>query len=139
MCINFGLSFIGDLFPSLDDPFERKDIWSAKFAVIAYVLAPIVETILFLTLIFLIMDNIKIRYKNLLTIGLSAFLFGLMHYYNWIYILKAFLFGIALAWGYYYLKKRFNDGLATLAMIMIHAEWNILVSVYRSCFGLVGV
>ncbi len=69
-------------------------------AFIAIIIIPVVETLIFQTLIFYICKE-KLKIRNfLLIVFLSAFAFGIYHFYDLTYILYGFTSGVVFALGY---------------------------------------
>lgn len=95
--------------------------------IIGIILGPLAETLLFQTLIIMIICKFvkRPRYSLYLSVFLSASLFALNHNYNIYYIGYTFATGIILAFAYYIGRyKRFSP---TLTVFFIHALYNALV------------
>ena len=89
------------------------------------ILAPLLETIIFQALPFLIIKSF-FRYKKRLYVYIvvTAILFGLTHHYNTLYIVITFLFGIILGFMYYICTLRKENQVIIIALI--HAINNLL-------------
>jgi membrane protease YdiL (CAAX protease family) len=95
----FFFSFISNVFfnMKLSKGFRSFDSLMDEI-IIAILVAPLVETIIFQ---YGIIETFKSRYKPLICCIISAFLFALIHMYNYFYFLFAFFSGLVLAYVYY--------------------------------------
>lgn len=111
---------IGIQFPERE--VEDKTIW---YFIVALILAPIIESYLFQKLpIDFFTEHFEEDWPLIL---ISAIPFGLIHYLNEFYlrdILYAFCFGSVFAYAYILAKKR-EDLNAYLAVVLIHAGYNL--------------
>lgn len=71
-------------------------------------ISPIIETFVFQFLIFQFFNFVEFR-NVFLKIIIASVIFGMFHYYNWIYILYAFCLGIVLNFTYAYTIKKFRN------------------------------
>lgn len=98
---------------------------------LAVIIAPIIETLIFQHLVFLIFRKwIPIKNKYFWAIIVSSVLFGLMHKHNVIYIIFAFLQGITSGYCYYFYKRNLVKAFWSTAVV--HAANNsvaVLVAV----------
>ena len=102
---------------------------------LAVIIAPIIETLVFQHLIFLIFRKwIPIKNKYFWAILISSVLFGLMHKYNVIYIIFAFLQGITLGYCYYFYKRNLVKAFWSTALV--HAAHNSIAVLVASFFEL---
>jgi hypothetical protein len=105
--------------------------WVEKFGkivtfVILIIYGPALETIITQTLIIHIIRAFvpKIRYSFLLSVTVSALIFGFMHPYGIAYIAGTMFTGIVLATVYYIFLYR--KGSAFLIVFTLHAAVNLL-------------
>jgi len=107
---------------SLNDTLDLSIDWQIF---IAALIAPIIETLLFQTLIILGLRKIGcFRSRMSLVVIISAIIFGIAHTYNVIYVIYAFLMGLILAYSYNaYIEK--SDS-SFLVVVMIHSIRNVL-------------
>ncbi len=98
---------------------------------LAVIIAPIIETLIFQHLVFLIFRKwIHIKNKYGWAILVSSILFGLGHMYNVIYIIFAFLQGLTLAYCYYFYKRNIVKAFWSTAIVhAIHNGMVVLVAV----------
>jgi len=91
------------------------------------ILVPIIETLIFQTLIVSVICHLIIRPRHNFypAIFISAFAFSLNHSYSFYYMFMTFLAGIILAVAFYIARYRKFD--ATLTVILIHSIWNLAV------------
>lgn len=91
-------------------------------AIIILIITPILETYIFQYLI--TKSLIKLGLKNeILIIIVSSLIFGLFHYYFWLYALAAFFGGIILNTFYHKIKGKFRYYL--ILMMVFHAFYNL--------------
>lgn len=88
------------------DSFISKSALTSQF-ILAVVIAPILETFLFQNCIIKFLRKIElIRQNDLIIILLSAFLFGLLHYYDLGYIINTTVLGIFLSYTFVTFEKK---------------------------------
>jgi len=102
---------------------------------IAILVAPLIETILFQSLIIeIICKIIKRPRKNIwISVIVSSAAFALSHTYSVSYIFITFLAGIILALAYYLGRYR-KEG-AIILVFVIHSGYNLLTSIYNLCLS----
>lgn len=87
------------------------------------IVAPIIETLLFQHIVFLIFRKwIPIKNKYFWAILVSSLLFSLGHPYNVIYIVFAFLQGLTIGYCYYFYKRNLVKAFWSTALV--HAAHN---------------
>lgn len=91
-------------------------------------LVPLLETLIFQTIVIEII--LKINNKaSILSIIISAFIFGLIHNYNAYYQFSAFLIGLFYAWIYLFIKKNKKES-AFLFLVLIHSTNNLIATLF---------
>jgi uncharacterized protein len=125
---NYLIACISYLFPPNAMDNRTEDLFTSLYEKIIYgvIVIPIIETLLFQTLVILVVCRLIKRPKyNLYTaVIISATLFSLNHNYSIYYLIMTFVAGVTLAFAYYIARyRKFN---ATITIILIHALWNIL-------------
>lgn len=100
---------------------------------IAVVLAPLLETLLFQSLIIeIICRFIKRPRKNIwISVIASSLAFSLNHAYSISYVVITFFAGVILAIAYYLGRYR-KEGPIVL-IFLIHSIYNLLTSFYNTC------
>lgn len=92
--------------------------------VVAVVIAPIIETLIFQYAIIETLLNLKVH--PWISIIISALLFGVSHWYNPIYVIVLTVVGCILA--YYYVALRYQNGFTQISLVvLIHALFNTIV------------
>jgi membrane protease YdiL (CAAX protease family) len=98
-----------------------------KKAIIACIIAPLLETIFFQWLVIEIMDK---KMSARIVVFISAVLFGLSHFYYPLYIINTFFVGLILSTGYVLAKaKGLNPILITFGIHSLHNFIILLVEV----------
>lgn len=102
---------------------------------IAVLVVPLIETLLFQALIIeIICKFIKRPRKNIwISVIASSLAFALSHTYSNSYIIITFLAGIILAFAYYLGRYR-KEG-AIILVFVIHSVYNLLTSLYNMCLS----
>lgn len=99
--------------------------------IISLLIAPVIETAFFFTLVFLMTKYLK---KNIIYfILISSILFGLSHFYSVDYILYSFFIGIVLSIFYTISEKR-NQGDGFLDVTIIHSLYNLVILIGKHFF-----
>ncbi len=104
---------------------------------IAIIVAPFVETLLFQSLIIEIVCKFIKRPRNNIWIAVlaSSSAFALNHTYSISYIIITFLAGFILAFAYY--LGRYRKESAIVLVFFIHSLYNMTTSIYNLCtYGL---
>lgn len=98
---------------------------------IAVIAVPIIETLLFQSLIIeIICKIVKRPWKNIwIAVLASSLAFALNHTYSFLYVLITFLVGIIYALAYYLGRYRKED--AIILVFILHAMDNFLASLYN--------
>jgi uncharacterized protein len=113
------LLYMGENLILQDFTILGKNAW---FSII--ILGPIVETLIYQHGIFRIINAIpQTRKKHVLYILISASVFGLMHWYDFNYIVFAFTGGVIFAYVYYFYHKSTLKAVGTT--ILIHSVRNL--------------
>jgi len=98
---------------------------------IAAIVAPIIETFLFQTLVILGLRRLKFfRSRMYIVVIISALIFGIVHTYSLIYIMYAFLMGLILAYSYNVYIEKVDSSFIVVALI--HSARNILALIAAS-------
>ncbi|TAF67934.1 MAG: CPBP family intramembrane metalloprotease [Cytophagales bacterium] len=96
--------------------------------ILVVVAAPIVETFIFQILIFELLLMVVGKSRKGIALFMSAFLFGLSHYYSWIYVVSASLTGLVL--GYVYIivvEKKISPLWTVWSVPFVHSLVNLYV------------
>ncbi|TYB30431.1 MAG: CPBP family intramembrane metalloprotease [Candidatus Mcinerneyibacterium aminivorans] len=110
--------------PEIDNPAAKGYF----YFFIAITFIPLFETFIFQHgIISLLSKNKFFKGKNILLILISAFIFGLYHWYNIPRIISMFFVGIILAYVYIDLKK--DEKYPILYVSLLHALHNTIVFV----------
>ena len=112
------------VFESITDV-KVADQLSGEEIAIALIAAPILETLLFQTLIIETVCKLfkKPRYNFYFAIILSAVAFALNHTYNLQYVIFTFISGLVLSIAYYMARYRKEN--ASIIVILIHFLYNL--------------
>ena len=96
------------------------------------IVAPLIETLLFQSLIIeLVCKLFKRPRRNLfISVTASSVAFALSHSYSISYIIITFLAGVILALAYY--LGRYRKESPIVLVFVIHAVYNLLTSVYNT-------
>ncbi|HEY0897213.1 MAG TPA: CPBP family intramembrane glutamic endopeptidase [Sphingobacteriaceae bacterium] len=106
--------------------FSRHGFWYKLIA--GCVLAPVLETYMFQHLPYRYLR--KRRFSKALIIVISSLLFGIVHYYDWIYIIRATLAGGILISAYILKPSASVSGLVTVSAV--HAINNVFTLLIES-------
>ncbi len=125
---------ISKIFPPGDDlnPAELENYAKEPivFFFLGIIMVPIVETLLFQTLIIrglsFIMQKIRVK-CNFIPISISAIAFALSHFYNLRYVLQILPIGYILALAFVLARKRNKKINASLTVIAIHSLHNFIL------------
>lgn len=108
-----------------------KPVLTVTVSISILVLAPIVETALFQTLIYKLTK--WCRFNNITIVLISAVCFGLMHYYSLLYMISTFFTGGILMYVYI-LRSEYNNKpywSVTLAHFMLNAFALFMVLIFK--------
>lgn len=99
------------------------------FFIIATIIVPIVETLIFqylpIKVTQLVLKNKKQKFQELWSIIISSILFSLIHCYSFVYIVLAFILGIIFAFSFIISQKRKENPL--INVIIIHSIYNVII------------
>ncbi|WP_369822752.1 type II CAAX prenyl endopeptidase Rce1 family protein [Spirosoma sp. 209] len=122
-CISFIFSLIiAPIFNDTATGYQTGD--SIKLIIIVIIITPIAETILFFSLIRVILQKIDSSGKYFII--LSSILFGISHNYSIIYIIDTFITGAIWAYVYLISEKRLEN--PTVNLIIIHILCNCIMT-----------
>jgi len=109
--------------PIIENPFTIDDKWMEIFVVL--IVAPIIETLIFQSLIVELVCKFIKRPRNSFYIALilSALAFALSHTYSISYFVFTFIGGLILALAYYIGRYRKEN--AFLLVFIIHSLYNL--------------
>ena len=103
---------------------KHQNISKKELNIIAIFVAPIIETLVFQYLPYLILTKwIGIKNK-LFCIIIMSIIFSSMHYYNWLYITMTFFGGIILNNLYIYYNKHAHT-YSFILTVLFHALFNL--------------
>lgn len=97
---------------------------------------PIVETLIFQTLIFYLCEEMikDKKIKFFIFIIIASILFGFSHFYNYYFIVSALVSGIILSYSFLDFYKRFNIFSATIGVSIVHSLSNFLIYIIKLIF-----
>jgi len=125
---------LGAITTFLPEP-ESAGYWETDIIVvdlvIAVIAAPLIETLLFQSLIIEIICRIIKRPRNniLLAVLVSSLAFALNHTYSIIYVVFTFFVGIIYAFAYY--LGRYRKESAIILVFLLHSLDNLLASLHN--------
>lgn len=102
---------------------KHQNISKNELNFIAICIAPILETLIFQHILYLILKKIKIQ-NNVMCIIIMSIVFSSMHYYNWLYIVMTFFGGLILNNLYVYYYK-YNNKYSYILTVFFHALFNL--------------
>ncbi len=102
-----------------------KGDFSVSMFIIAVVIAPLMETLIFQYGIIKIFTYLNPKTKYI-AVFISAVLFALSHWFSWVYILFAFMFGIFL--GFLYLTSEKRGFKPYWIIAAVHCLYNLFVT-----------
>lgn len=116
--------------PTIPDPIAGNNL--VLDFLITIIVAPLIETLLFQSLIIeLVCKLFKRPRRNLyISVTASSVAFALSHSYSICYIIITFLAGIILALAYY--LGRYRKESPIVLVFVIHAVYNLLTLVYNT-------
>ncbi|SMO35785.1 hypothetical protein SAMN06265171_101257 [Chryseobacterium rhizoplanae] len=91
--------------------------------IIILMIAPILETLIFQHILYLVLKKIKIQ-NDILCIVIMSIIFSSMHYYNWLYMVMTFFGGLILNNLYLYYYKH-NNKYCFILTVLFHALFNL--------------
>ena len=101
-----------------------EELSEKEMLLLAVVLAPIIETLIFQLFLYRIINKTRIN-NTLIIIILMSFVFSQAHWYHWLYVVAAFINGIFLNYFYLYTYKKKNELVAVLLTIVLHSSYNL--------------
>jgi len=91
---------------------------------IIVILAPIIETLVFQYLPNKLLNKLGVKNEFLL-VFIPAMIFGLVHFYFWLYAISAFVGGILLNFLYLYIKNKNQIYVSLLIVFLFHSFYNL--------------
>lgn len=101
-----------------------EELSEKEMLLLAVVLAPIIETLIFQLFLYRIINKTRINNTSIIII-LMSFVFSQAHWYHWLYVVAAFINGLFLNYFYIYTYKKKNELLAVLLTIALHSSYNL--------------
>ena len=101
-----------------------EELSEKEMLLLAVVLAPIIETLIFQLFLYRIINKTRIN-NTLIIIILMSFVFSQAHWYHWLYVVASFINGLFLNYFYIYTYKNKNELLAVLLTIALHSSYNL--------------
>ncbi|HFK5587198.1 TPA: CPBP family glutamic-type intramembrane protease [Elizabethkingia anophelis] len=90
----------------------------------AVFIAPLIETLIFQTGIYLILEQLFKIKNNVVCIVIMSAAFAAQHYYNWLYIVATFFGGLILNTFYIIFNKKI-PGYSYYLTALLHALYNL--------------
>jgi membrane protease YdiL (CAAX protease family) len=91
--------------------------------IIIIIIAPILETLIFQHILYLILKKIKIK-NDTVCIIIMSLIFSQVHWYNWLYVIMAFFGGLILNSFYATINKR-TPKYSYILTVLFHALFNL--------------
>jgi hypothetical protein len=101
-----------------------EELSEKEMLLLAVVLAPIIETLIFQLFLYRIINKTRINNTSIIII-LMSFVFSQAHWYHWLYVVASFINGLFLNYFYIYTYKKKNELLAVLLTIALHSSYNL--------------
>ncbi len=101
-----------------------EELSEKEMLLLAVVLAPIIETLIFQLFLYRIINKTRIN-NTLIIIILMSFVFSQAHWYHWLYVVASFINGLFLNYFYIYTYKKKNELIAVLLTIVLHSSYNL--------------
>ncbi|MBK1897199.1 CPBP family intramembrane glutamic endopeptidase [Chryseobacterium paridis] len=122
--LNFHLfNYLNNNFFHLETSYH-DDLSKKQMFYVAVFVAPLIETVIFQTGLYLILDEL-FKIKNSLTcIIIMSVAFAAQHYYNWLYIVATFFGGLILNTFYVIFNKKV-PGYSYCFTVLLHALYNL--------------
>lgn len=92
------------------------------FIILAVIVAPIVETLIFQLGLNELLIKLKVK-SNFLLLFVPGVVFALSHSYNWLYVIFTFSGGLMLNWFYLYAKA--HGKYAFWWTVLLHSFYNL--------------
>ncbi|WP_353955292.1 CPBP family intramembrane glutamic endopeptidase [uncultured Chryseobacterium sp.] len=102
---------------------KHQNISKNELNFIAICIAPILETLIFQHILYLILKKIKIQ-NDVICIVVMSVVFSSMHHYNWLYIVMTFFGGLILNNLYVYYYKH-NNKYSFILTVFFHSLFNL--------------
>lgn len=135
--ITFLLSYLGNIIGG-DEAFVNDTI-QGKYLTVDFlaivVVGPILEVFIFQFIIIELIFLIKIRNIKYVAITLSALLFALTHFYNFIYFISALIMGVGFAFCYTIFRK-YGVKFSFWGIALIHILINFISFLLNDVFGI---
>ena len=101
------------------DSFTKQELF-----VVAVIIAPIIETLLFQFLLYNFLIFMKL--KNVWQIiFIMSFIFSQVHWYNWLYVVATFFCALFFNLYYIFIVRSKNKFLAILMVTILHSLYNL--------------
>ncbi|MGK9119087.1 CPBP family intramembrane glutamic endopeptidase [Olivibacter jilunii] len=113
------------------NPIEKESIY--VIFIISVIVAPVIETFIFQLAVIEIGYEFKLRGR--LPVLLSAILFGISHYYNWVYAMVMIFIGFIFAYSYVFIRNQYDIAKATLFVVSLHAASNLVSFLNNNVFN----
>lgn len=113
------------------NPIEKESIY--VIFIISVIVAPVIETFIFQLAVIEIGYEFKLRGR--LLVLLSAILFGISHYYNWVYAMVMVFTGFIFAYSYVFIRNQYDIAKATLFVASLHAASNLVSFLNNNVFN----
>lgn len=137
LSVKLVFSTTGSLLITLIDPSliqggqnGTTNIW--KIFVLSIIVAPIFETLIFQSAVIEVGKSMKVDDPKLLLI--SSFLFGLSHFYNWVYFSFELVVGLIYAYSYLLARNRYDTFKAFLLVFLLHFIHNVISFLNNNVF-----
>jgi len=101
-----------------------EELSEKEMLLLAVVLAPIIETLIFQLFLYRIINKTRINNTSIIII-LMSFAFSQAHWYHWLYVVASFINGLFLNYFYIYTYKKKNELIAVLLTIALHSSYNL--------------
>ncbi len=101
-----------------------EELSEKEMLLLAVVLAPIIETLIFQLFLYRIINKTRINNTSIIII-LMSFVFSQAHWYHWLYVVASFINGLFLNYFYIYTYKNKNELIAVLLTIVLHSSYNL--------------
>ncbi len=122
ICNGYLFDYISsNFFPGLEgNPIDKESLSEQLF--VGCIIAPLIETLIFQYAVIRLLDKAGVHNFYLLLI-IPAILFGLSHYYNWLYVVA--MFGGGAIMNYLFLYCQANGYKAFWWVALLHCLYNL--------------
>jgi len=91
--------------------------------IVIMIIAPILETLIFQHILYILLKKIKIK-NDIICIIIMSLIFSQVHWYNWLYVIMTFIGGLIL--NSFYIKINNNTPKYSYAItVLFHALFNL--------------